>query len=58
MLDDPEVEPPPTSFDPGESLRAAQALCDIRGWPFRWERAWVAKTRERWRRSLEEQAGG
>jgi HEAT repeat protein len=37
MLEDPDTETP-TSFLPGESLRAAQALCDIHGWPFRWDR--------------------
>src|SRR5262249_17261290 len=53
MLDDPEVRTP-TSFDPGESLRAAQALCDIRGWPFLWDRDGVARTKRRWLRSLRE----
>jgi HEAT repeat protein len=41
MLDDPAVETP-TSHDPGESIRAAQALCDIHGWPFEWDHDWVA----------------
>jgi hypothetical protein len=57
MLDDPAVETP-TSFDPGESLRAAQALCDIHGWPFDWDRSWVARTKRRWQRSRRGQAGG
>jgi hypothetical protein len=56
MLDDPEVETP-TSYDPGQSLRAAQALCDLRGWPFRWGRDGAARTKRRWLRSLQEQAG-
>jgi HEAT repeat protein len=56
MLDDPEVRTP-TSYDPGESLRAAQGLCDIRGWPFAWGREGVARTRRRWLRSLKGQAG-
>ncbi|MGH7130029.1 MAG: HEAT repeat domain-containing protein [Planctomycetaceae bacterium] len=30
-----------------ESLRAAQALCDIHGWPFEWHADFVAKTKER-----------
>lgn len=47
MLDDPDIHTP-TSFEPGESLRAAQALCDIHGWPFEWHRDWVAKTKRRW----------
>jgi HEAT repeat protein len=49
MLDDPEVRTP-TSYDPGQSLRAAQALCDLRGWPFRWGRDGVARTKRRWER--------
>lgn len=49
MLDDPDIETP-TSFDPGESIRAAQALCDIHGWPFQWDRSWVDKSRRRWKR--------
>jgi hypothetical protein len=47
MLDDPDIHTP-TSFEPGESLRAAQALCDIHGWPFEWHHDWVAKTKRRW----------
>lgn len=49
MLDDPEVRTP-TSYDLGESMRAAQALCDIRSWPFRWDRGWVARTKRWWER--------
>lgn len=49
MLDDPD-ERTPTSFTPGESRRAAQALCDIFGWPFEWEPAAVDRTRRRWQR--------
>jgi hypothetical protein len=49
MLDDPAKETP-TRYDPGESLRAAQALCDIHGWPFEWDASWVDKTKRRWRR--------
>jgi HEAT repeat protein len=48
MLDEPAKESP-TRYDPGESLRAAQALCDIHGWPFDWDRSWVEKTKQRWR---------
>lgn len=51
MLDDPEVRTP-SSFDPGQSLRAAQALCDIRGWPFRWDGGWVAEVARRTDRRL------
>lgn len=57
MLDDPEVHTP-TSFDPGQSRRAAQALCDIRGWPFRWDRIGVARTKRRWEREGAEDRGG
>jgi hypothetical protein len=56
MLDDPEVRTP-TSHDPGESLRAAQALCDVCGWPFEWSRHGVDRTRRRWLRSLKGRAG-
>ena len=43
MLDDPDRKGP-TFFEPGESIRAAQALCDIYEWPFEWEKSYVAKT--------------
>ena len=43
MLDDPDHKGP-TFFEPGESLRAAQALCDIYQWPFEWNKSYVAKT--------------
>ncbi len=33
----------------GQSLRAAQALCDLFRWPFQWHRDWVEKTRTLWR---------
>lgn len=44
MLDDPDVE---TEFasTPGESLRAAQALCDLNGWPFEGHKSDVARTK-------------
>lgn len=57
MLDDPDTETP-TSYDPGESIRAAQALCDIHGWPFEWDRSWVAKTKRRWEQLQQGRAGG
>jgi len=53
ILDDPEVRTP-TSFYPGQSRRAAQALCDVLGWPFDWSRDAVARTRRRWLRLLRE----
>ncbi len=48
MLDDPDIHHN-RGFAPGVSLRAAQALCDVHGWPFEWHKDWVEKTRERWR---------
>lgn len=46
MLYDPDQRGP-NYFTPGVSLRAAQALCDVNGWPFEWNTAWVEKTRQR-----------
>ncbi|MBZ5713917.1 HEAT repeat domain-containing protein [Nannocystis pusilla] len=46
LLDDPEVRTP-TSYEPGEARRAAQALCDVLGWPFEWNAEAVQATRER-----------
>ena len=46
MLDDPVVVLP-NGHDPGESLRAAQAICDIHKWPFKWGRGHVAITKDR-----------
>jgi hypothetical protein len=43
MLHDPDRHTA-TSFEPGQSIRAAQAVCDIHGWPFEWNKAHVAKT--------------
>jgi HEAT repeats/PBS lyase HEAT-like repeat len=47
------LEGPGPGVDPdvalGQSLRAAQALCDLFGWPFQWHRDWVQKTRTLWR---------
>jgi HEAT repeat protein len=57
MLDDPDT-PTPTCSNPGESLRAAQALCDIYGWPFQWNTSWVDKTRRRWQRLERERSKG
>ena len=57
LLDDPDTQTP-TAFDPGESLRAAQALCDIHGWPFEWDRSWVAKTKRRWQQLVRGKTSG
>ncbi|PCC69212.1 hypothetical protein SAMN02745121_05857 [Nannocystis exedens] len=46
LLDDPEVRTA-TSYAPGESRRAAQALCDLFGWPFEWKPEAVEATRTR-----------
>lgn len=43
MLDDPD-ERGPNFSNPGESLRAAQAICDIYQWPFEWNKSYVTKT--------------
>jgi hypothetical protein len=40
MLDDPEILTA-NSYDPGESMRAAQAIADINGWDFEWDRDFV-----------------
>ncbi len=50
MLDDPVVHLP-HMHDPGQSLRAAQAICDIHGWPFKWDRDYVAATKKRIKRA-------
>ncbi len=46
MLDDPDTRTP-NSFTPGQSLRAAQALSDLHGWPFHWHVRSVGVTRRR-----------
>ena len=46
MLDDPD-EKGDTYFHPGQSIRAAQAVSDIHGWPFSWNKAYVSTTKER-----------
>jgi hypothetical protein len=51
MLDDPDRRGP-TFSEPGQSLKAAQALCDIYEWPFEWNKSYVAKTVARVRGEL------
>lgn len=46
MLDDPD-ESGGSFFSPGESLHAAQALCDVFGWSFSWNKSYVVKTKDR-----------
>jgi hypothetical protein len=46
MLDDPNLRGPNFS-EPGQSIRAAQALSDIYDWPFEWHESSVGTTKER-----------
>jgi hypothetical protein len=46
MLDDPQVKTENT-FEPGESIRAAQAIADINGWDFEWHKNAVALIKHR-----------
>ena len=48
MLDDPD-ECGENYFRHGQSIRAAKALCDIFGWPFKFSKSSVAQTKERTR---------
>ena len=44
MLDDPAIRSESDgviTFDPGESIRAAQAIADINGWAFEWDASYV-----------------
>lgn len=45
MLEDPD-ERTLKSYTPGESVRAAQAICDVKGWPFEWGKPAVQRTKE------------
>ena len=50
MLDDPETTIKTEStitYDPGEATRAAQAICDIHGWDFEWNKAFVDVVKDR-----------
>jgi len=46
MLDDPDVETS-TSYSPGQSMRAAQAICDINKWDFVWHKDYVTVVKDR-----------
>lgn len=46
MLDDPEIRTT-TFYDPGHSLRAAQAISDINGWDFEWSAVSVKLVRQK-----------
>lgn len=47
-LDDPAIETD-RSYETGQSLRAAQAICDVRGWEFEWHTSYVERTKKRLR---------
>ena len=49
MMFDPD-ERTPRSYTPGQSLRAAQAVCDIKGWQFQWNKTFVQSHRNEWRK--------
>jgi len=51
MLFDPNKKTS-TSYTPGQSLHAAQAVCDIKGWQFEWNRSFVEAHRNEWRNVL------
>jgi hypothetical protein len=51
MLFDPNKKTP-TSYAPGQSLRAAQAVCDIKGWQFNWSKSFVEAHRDEWRKVI------
>jgi hypothetical protein len=46
MLRDPDIETR-TSYSPGESMRAAQAICDINNWDFIWNKDFVDVVKDR-----------
>jgi len=46
MLDDPDIETS-TSYSPGQSMRAAQAICDINKWDFVWNKDYVTVVKDR-----------
>lgn len=50
MLDDPATKSKSdgvVTFDPGESLRAAQAIANLHGWDFQWDASYVNIAKER-----------
>lgn len=46
MFWDPDIETA-TRYRAGESFRAAQAICDLKAWPFEWNREAVGETRRK-----------
>jgi len=38
---------PLVAFSPGQSFRAARAICDLHQWPFEWSAEGVEQTRQR-----------
>jgi hypothetical protein len=51
MLFDPDIKTP-NRYSPGGSLRASQALCEIKGWQFEWNKSFVEQNRDRWKQLL------
>jgi len=51
LLFDPDITTP-TSFTHGQSFRAAQAICDLKKWHFEWNRTFIHKHREEWKKLL------
>jgi hypothetical protein len=52
MLDDADIDTP-RSHTPGQSIRAAQAVADVLGFPFEWGKQDVAKVKARLAQSQE-----
>ena len=46
MLDDPDIETS-TSYSPGQSIRAAQAICDINKWDFVWDKDYITVVKDK-----------
>lgn len=51
MLYDPDITHT-NGYTPGVSIRAAQALCDVKGWPFQWDKNFLEANRSRWVQEL------
>jgi hypothetical protein len=53
MLYDPDVTHA-RGYSPGVSLRAAQALCDIKNWLFTWNKDFLEANRDQWTCDLQQ----
>ena len=51
MLYDPDTQTS-TSYSPGQSMRAAQAICDIKGWEFKWNKDYVNNVKQRLKNTI------